>query len=95
MNFLSSYGRDLILGLLVSWKGLSLVSSCGIKKQALSRGFVVRNSGGWKVMLAPTMYLQLQLAVQQYHQHEKLQQQQDQIHVQAQAQVQAQVLVMA
>ncbi|CAM6018992.1 unnamed protein product [Sphagnum balticum] len=60
-----------------------------------SRGFVVRNSGGWKVMLAPTMYLQLQLAVQQYHQHEQLQQQQDQIHVQAQAQVQAQVLVMA
>jgi len=66
----------------VSWKGLSLVSSCGIKKQALSRGFVVRNSGGWKVMLAPTMYLQLQLAVQQYHQHDQLQQQQDPIHVQ-------------
>jgi hypothetical protein len=29
-KFLSSYGRDLVLGL--SWKGLSLVSSCGIKK---------------------------------------------------------------
>jgi hypothetical protein len=92
---LSSNGRDLVLGLLVSWKGLSLVSSCGIKKQALSRGFVVRNSGGWKVILAPTMHLQLQLAVEQYHQHEQLQQQQDQIHVQAQSQVQAQVLVMA
>jgi hypothetical protein len=92
---LSSYGRDIILGLLVSWKGLSPVSSCDIKKQALSRGFVVRNSGGWKVMLAHTMYLQLQLAVQQYHQHEQLQQQQDQIHVEAQAQVQVQVLVMA
>jgi hypothetical protein len=42
----------------VSWKGLSLVSSCGIKKQVLSKGFVVRNLGGWKVMFAPTMYLQ-------------------------------------
>jgi hypothetical protein len=42
----------------VSWEGLSLVSSCGINKHALSKGFVVRNiSGGWKMMLAPTMYL--------------------------------------
>jgi hypothetical protein len=42
--FLSSYGKDLVLGL--SWKGLSFVSSCDIKKHALSKGFVIRNLGG-------------------------------------------------